>query len=63
MENCCTPRCIAMKMLILGAILVLVRTYTAWDIWIVLGVILLIKGIILVIMPVCPCQNKQARKK
>ncbi len=62
MDNCCTPRCIAAKLLILGIILVLVRLYTQWDIWIVLGVILIIKAIIMFIMPVCPCQ-KTSRKK
>jgi len=42
---------IALKMLILGIILILVRLYTAWDIWIVLGVLAIIKAIMLFMMP------------
>jgi len=58
----CTPQCKAMKLLIIGVVLVLARLYTAWDIWVVIGTILVIKAIILLIMPVCPC-NKAKKKR
>jgi len=49
--DCCNPKMMALKMLILGIILILVRLYTSWDIWVVLGVIVAIKGLIMLIMP------------
>ena len=51
MENCCNPKLMALKLVILGLILILVRLYTSWDIWIVLGVIVIIKALIILIMP------------
>lgn len=62
MDNCCTPRCMAIKLLVLGIILILVRLYTSWDIWIVLGVLAIIKAIMLFAMPVCPCQTQNKEK-
>ncbi|MBU0461133.1 MAG: hypothetical protein KJ574_00960 [Nanoarchaeota archaeon] len=51
----CTPQCTAMKLLVFGIVLILVRMYTTWDIWIVIGALLIIKAIMLFIMPICPC--------
>jgi len=51
MEYCCKPSFIAIKLLVLGLVLILVRLYTAWDIWVVLGVILIIKAVLVLIMP------------
>jgi membrane-bound ClpP family serine protease len=62
MEHC-TPQCMALKLLILGIILILVRVFTAWDIWVVLGVLLIIKAVILFLMPTCPCTKKHKRKR
>lgn len=56
-------RHIAIKLLIVGAILVLVRSYTEWDIWVVIGAILVIKAILLFIMPTCDCNAKTKKKK
>jgi len=51
-----------MKLLVAGLILVLVRNYTNWDMWIVVGALLIIKAVILFIMPNCCC-NTKAKKK
>jgi len=54
------PKHIAIKLLVIGLILVLVRLYTSWDIWVVIGAILIIKAIILFIMPGhCTKENKK----
>ena len=55
-------RHIAIKLLIVGIVLVLVRLYTAWDIWVVIGTILIIKAILLFIMPTCCCSAKTKKK-
>lgn len=52
MEHCCNPKLMALKLVILGLVLILVRLYTAWDIWIVLGVIVILKALMILIMPV-----------
>jgi membrane-bound ClpP family serine protease len=39
------------KLLVLGVILILVRVFTKWDMWIVLGVILIIKAIAMLVIP------------
>ena len=59
----CTPRCMAMKLLVMGIVLILVRLYTAWDIWIVIGALLVVKGVLLFMMPVCRCNAKPTKKK
>ncbi len=61
--ECCTPKCMAVKMLVLGLVLVLVRLYTAWDIWIVLGAILIIKAVVMFVMPTCKCNVDTKKKK
>lgn len=32
MDGCCTPKCMAMKLLVFGVVLILVRMYTEGDI-------------------------------
>ena len=56
------PRFMATKLLVLGIVLVLVRLYTEWDIWVVLGVIVIIKAILMFIIPMCLCQVKPKKK-
>ncbi len=58
MDECCTPKCNAIKLLVLGLILILVTLYTDWNIWVVLGVLLIIKAIVMFFMPNCCCQSK-----
>ncbi len=62
MHGDCTPQCMAMKLLVFGVILILVRLYTQWDIWVVLGTLLVIKAILLLIMPKCCCQKEPKKK-
>lgn len=63
MEDCCTPGCKAMKMIVLGIVLILIRWLTNWDIWIVLGVIAILLGIKVLIWPVCPCHANLKKRK
>ncbi len=58
----CTPRCMAAKLLVLGIILILIRMYTTWDMWIVIGALLVIKAVLIFFMPVCGCQTKKKKK-
>ena len=57
----CTTQCMATKLLVIGIILILVRLYTNWDIWLVIGAILAIKGILLFFMPMCPCAKSKKK--
>ena len=60
----CNSKIMAVKMLVLGIVVILVRMFTAWDIWIVLGVLAVIKAIMLFVMPgSCCCDEKPAVKK
>ena len=63
MNECCNPKCWATKLLVAGIILILIRFYTVWDIWIVIGVFMIIKAIMMFIMPTCICQTKSSKKK
>ena len=51
MEGCCKNMW-AWKMLIVGLVFILVRLYTAWDIWVVIGVLMTIKALMMFMMPV-----------
>lgn len=61
----CTPRCMAAKLLVLGIIIILVRMvkkFTDWDIWIVIGALLIVTALVMCAMPAC-CQKKAGKKK
>ena len=57
-------KCWSMKYIILGVVLIAVRWYTPWDIWVVLGVLLILKGIMKMAMPMCGhCKPESSMKK
>lgn len=60
MESC-TSRVWATKMLIVGIVLILVRLYTNWDIWIVIGALIVLKAILLYLTPAS--SNAKTRKR
>lgn len=62
MCECCDPKMMALKMLVLGIILIVVRMFTTWDIWIVIGVLAIIKAAMIFFMP-CKCDEKPAKRK
>lgn len=63
--NCCghTPQCYGMMAVVLGAVLIANQLWFRYDIWVVLGALLVIKGIIKIAMPVCKCQKKESEAK
>jgi hypothetical protein len=64
MENCCTPKCKSMKLLILGIVIILLDIYTRWDLWLVIGILLIIKAIWVTLMPRCPyCSPRQSNSR
>jgi hypothetical protein len=59
----CKPQCMAIKLLVFGLVIVLARLFTEWDIWIVVGVLLIIKAIVMFVMSLCPCCKKEKGKR
>ena len=45
-------------MLVLGIIFILIPFYTDWNIFIVLGVLMIIKALMMFVMPMC-CKDKK----
>lgn len=65
MEGCCTAKCKATKLLIMGILLILVRVYFPnWDLFRIIGILLIIKAVVVFFMPACPwCKPKAGRKR
>ena len=59
MGDCCghTSKCHGTMLLIVGAVLVANQKWFKWDIWVVIGVLLVVKGLVKMAMPVCACQS------
>lgn len=49
---------IAALPLVIGIVIILVRLYTNWDIWVVIGVLLIIKAIMMFKHPCCKPKKK-----
>lgn len=58
MEHKHSHKHIASKLLALGLIIIIVRNYTEWDMWTVIGALLIIKALILYLIP-CKCDKKK----
>lgn len=57
-------KCHGAKWIVLGLILIVNQLYLRWDIWVVLGVLIVLKGIMKLTMPSCShCQSSMAMKK
>jgi hypothetical protein len=52
----------ATMLLVLGIVLLLVRLFTNWDMWVVIGALLIIKAIFIYIK-ICCCKKKEEVKK
>jgi len=63
MDECCSSKCWAMKLLVVGLVFILNQYLFKFDIWVVIGVIMIIKAIMMFIMPTCMCQTKSGKKK
>ena len=67
MGECCGDvchKCMAGKLIVIGAVLILVSLYTTWNIWVVIGALFILKGILKWVKPQCPhCEVKPAEKK
>ncbi|MEK6827930.1 MAG: hypothetical protein AABX78_01130 [Nanoarchaeota archaeon] len=57
-------KCHGAKWVVFGLILIVNQLYLRWDIWVVLGVLIVLKGIMKLAMPACShCQPSMAMKK
>ena len=57
-------KCHGSKWIVFGLILIVNQLYLKWDIWVVLGVLVVLKGIMKLSMPSCShCQQSMAMKK
>jgi hypothetical protein len=49
----------AMSMLVAGIVLILNQMYLKWDIWVVIGALAIIKGLMIWMMPCCEAKKKR----
>ena len=65
-SGCCCgmcAKCHAGKYIVLGLVLVINQMYLKWDIWVVLGVLLILKGVLKWVKPNCPHCEPMPMKK
>ena len=60
-ENMCeckhTPQCHGIMAIILGVLLIANQKWLRWDIWVFIGSLVILKGVIKMAMPSCGCQK------
>ena len=65
-DDCCCgmcTKCHAGKYIVVGLILLANQYYLKWDIWVVLGVLLVLKGVLKLVKPCCPHCEPMPMKK
>jgi len=64
--SCCggvCGKCHAGMAIVIGLILVINQLYVEWDIWVVVGVLIILKGIMKIVKPTCGhCEEAPAKK-
>ena len=65
-DDCCCgmcTKCHAAKYIVVGLILLANQYWLKWDIWVVIGVLLVLKGVLKMVKPNCPhCEPMPAKK-
>ena len=63
-SECCghTRQCHGLMAIVVGAVLFVTAMNWPQNIWQVIGVFLILKGVMKLAMPKCPCQNKMDKK-
>ena len=57
-------KCWGAKYLVVGIVLIANQWWFKWDIWVVIGVLLILKGVLKLAMPMCShCQPSMSTKK
>lgn len=59
----CT-KCMAAKLIVVGLVLIINQLYFGWDVWIVIGVLIVLKGVLKLVKPTCPhCEEPPKKGK
>jgi hypothetical protein len=56
----------AVMMFVFGLVIILARLYTTWDIWVVIGVLMMAKAVFMAAMAICcpmSCPSREGEKK
>ena len=66
MADCCCgmcTKCHASKYIVVGLVLLANQLYLKWDIWVVIGALLVLKGVLKLVKPNCPHCEPMPMKK
>ena len=57
-------KCWAAKYIVIGLVLIANQYWFGWDIWVVLGTLLVLKGVLKLVKPTCPhCEEPMKKGK